>query len=161
MPNPEFKPDPARSEQIAKTMLQISSASDVTLIQELVVEYLKKGPKVAERKLIAHISEHFMHVFPAVMNDSRAAAALGRLNVALEANQPMYQTTLMEAKGTGDKLGGEGQISGKVPPSAVPWTAIAVGAAGAAIAGYYVLEAIAAYCGDVHPAKGQSAEVHC
>lgn len=43
----DFPPNPEQFEQITRAALDTSSATDVALIQELVVEHLQKGPKVA------------------------------------------------------------------------------------------------------------------
>jgi hypothetical protein len=164
MSKPTNTPDPERFEQITNAALQVSSAKDVALIQELVAQYLEKGPKVAERELVAHIGEHFMSVYPAVMNDPRATSAIEGLNAAFAANLPAYEAAYVGAKRANNPQEGERPFGeppfGQDPPP-IPWSAVALGGAAVVIGGYYVLEAIAAYCGDVHPPPGESAEVNC
>ncbi len=162
-------PDSDRFEQITNAALRVSSAEDVALIQELVAEHLENSPKVVDRELVPHIAEHFMHVYPAVMRDPRAAPVIERLAAAFTANLPAYEAAYVESKRArtpspagpppGEPPFGEPPF-GQTPPP-VPWTAVALGGAAAVIGGYYALEALAAYCGDVHPPPGESAEVNC
>jgi len=150
----KFPPNPERFERITRAVLDTSSATDVALIQELVVEHLQKGPKVAGRlDLAAHVAEHFMHVCPAVMHDPRAAGVLERLETANSATRPAG----------GDPPNSEPPFGPGGPPPSPGFVVGGVIAGGVATAAacYYICETISAYCGDVHPAPGESAEVNC
>ena len=153
-------PTPEIFTQVTKTALQVSTDDDVALIQQLVAEHLRTGPEVAERELIAHIGEHFMYVFPAVMYDPRAAGAIGRLAAAWDANRPRYEVDHIAANPPAAPAPTAGSATTE-PAVDFPWGPVALGAGAAAVGGYYALQALAAHCGDVHPAKGESAAVHC
>lgn len=156
-------PTPEIFHQVTKTALIVSNDADVALIQELVAEHLRAGPDVAERELIPHIAEHFQYVFPKVMYDPRALDALKRLAVAWEANRPQYEVDWIAANPPAADASGAPTSGTQTTEPAVdfPWGPAALGAAAAAAGGYYALQALAAYCGDVHPPKGHSAAVHC
>jgi hypothetical protein len=92
-----------------------------------------------------------MYVYPAVVHDPRSAGVMERLHTAYSANHP-----------ASDPPNGEPPFRQTPPPSpGFVVGGIVVGTAGLVIGAYYALEAIAAYCGDVHPASGESAEVNC
>lgn len=143
-----------RFTQTTEEALRTSVRDDVELIQQLVVEHLKKGPKVDEAELTAHIGAHFSYVFPAVVFDPRAKEAIIRLLDAYDAGSPPPVAAPTPAPASD----GPGQSGASVD---FPYGAAALGAGAAAIAGYYILEHIAHYCGDVHPEPGTSAATHC
>ncbi|MGO9031406.1 hypothetical protein [Mycobacterium sp.] len=137
--------DPQRFVETTKVGLTALPAEDVALIQTLIGDHLQSSPTPASRELIPHIAEHFTYIYPALMADPRAADCLHRLNAAFGVVDPPPETD---------------QSSGPRPE--FPWAgAVVLGAGAAAILGYYGLEALASYCGDVHPLPGESASVKC
>ena len=158
----EWVVDPQRFIETTRVGLTALSEQDVALIQTLVGEHVRSSPAPTSRDLVPHIAEHFMHVYPALINDPRAADCLRQLNAAFGVVDVTPQTgeQLMPlAAGSGDDT--EEGTDELPKPMAFPWGAAALGAGAAAIAGYYALQALADYCGDVHPPPGESAEVHC
>jgi hypothetical protein len=164
MAKKEWVVDPQRFVETTKVGLTALSAEDVALIETLVGEHLKSSPAPASRDLIPHIAEHFKYVYPALIADPRAADCLRQLNAAFGVADAPPETgpgVMPLAAVSGDETDEGSTDESTGPPMAFPWGATALGAGAAAIAGYYALQALADYCGDVHPPPGESAEVHC
>ncbi|MGZ8176681.1 hypothetical protein ACXVUM_02025 [Williamsia sp. SKLECPSW1] len=162
MSSKEFVVDPQSFIDTTRTGLTALGTDEVALIQTLVGEYVASGPRPESRELAPHIAEHFSYVYPRLVADPRAGDCLRKLNAAFGVMDvvPEPADSVMPLARVSDGDGDTGPVDPE-PPSRFPWGAAALGAGAAAIAGYYALQALAQYCGDVHPEKGASADVHC
>lgn len=115
--------------------------SDLELIHGVVVEHLKRGPKVAHPDAFEHVAQHIKDIYPAVMRDPRIQPVQTRM-LDEYARMPATPETRLRQSPDDRSIG---------------FAVVLGGAIGVAVAA-----AIVGYClGGPDPAPGESVEVRC
>lgn len=141
MPEEDISPEMLADFLSSFSRVYDRSPDDLQLIHDTVIDHLKTGPGVADRDPDRHVAAHFMHVYPAVMQDPRLEPARARM-VAEYGKLPVTPAIRLR------EFPGDSSIG----------VAVAVGVG----IGVIVAAAIVGYClGGPDPAPGESVEVRC